>query len=423
MGAYGGTAEASKSPPNWALLADLTNDHIVDFNDLQVFVSYWPDTGQYIPSDLDRSQTVDFTDFGIFAQQWFKNNYILLEIYSDGWGNLLDTITVEKEGYISFFIEEENPYYDPPQYYAYAFREGYYTELYKFTGISFPWGISCELTVDLDPTVTGKFNGAIFMTSWFFSDDYLPNTYVNVLDVDMLTLITQFQTDEQGKFAIDPLTYGSYYFEFEVFGDEPEYHLEEVWIGQEYQDFFFPCHVQALKPNIYLYPEETIELDIDIVFPHGGQITTAIPDYNDGWHITVEPSGIIDGQFECLFYESLQPDYGQYAAGWVVAREELEDFFRNNMEQTGFNEKETDDFIEYWIPRLTEYAYYAIYPQYNDELEQMIQLEFSTQPQNVIRLIYSVRGLENNNLNVQEPIIPAFAREGFTVTEWGVILK
>jgi hypothetical protein len=97
--------------------------------------------------------------------------------------------------------------------------------------------------------------------------------------------------------------------------------------------------------------------------------------------------------------------------------------FQRRVEQTGFNEKETDDFIEYWIPRLTEHAYYAIYPQYNDELEQMIQLEFSTQPQNVIRLIYSVRGLEENNLNVQEPAIPPFVREGFTVTEWRVILK
>ena len=137
----------------------------------------------------------------------------------------------------------------------------------------------------------------------------------------------------------------------------------------------------------------------------------------------MEPSGIIDGQFEYLFYESLQPDYGQYAAGWVVIREQLEDFFRNNMGQTGFNQKEIDDFIEYWIPILTEYPYYAIYPQYRGELEEMVKLEFSAQPESLIRLIYSVRGLEDNNLNIQEPVIPPFSRDGFTVTEWGVILK
>jgi hypothetical protein len=74
MGGYGGTAQASKSPANWALLADLTNDHIVDFNDLEVFVQYWLDNGQCIPSNLNRSQYVDFADFAIFSCHWMKDN-------------------------------------------------------------------------------------------------------------------------------------------------------------------------------------------------------------------------------------------------------------------------------------------------------------------------------------------------------------
>jgi len=99
--------------------------------------------------------------------------------------------------------------------------------------------------------------------------------------------------------------------------------------------------------------------------------------------------------------------------------------FQRRVEQTGFNEKETDDFIEYWIwdSHLPEYPYYAIYPQYNDQLEDMIKLKFSTQPASLIRLIYAVRGVQDNNLSIQEPVIPPFAKEGFTVTEWGVILK
>ena len=70
MGAYGGTAEASKSPANWRNIADLTNDWVVDFNDLKVFVRHWLETGECIPSDLDRSQFVDFNDFAIFGLQW-----------------------------------------------------------------------------------------------------------------------------------------------------------------------------------------------------------------------------------------------------------------------------------------------------------------------------------------------------------------
>ena len=70
MGAYGGTAEASKTPANWRSIADLTNDGAVDINDLGVFVKYWLDTGECIPSDLNRNQSVNFVDYAVFARQW-----------------------------------------------------------------------------------------------------------------------------------------------------------------------------------------------------------------------------------------------------------------------------------------------------------------------------------------------------------------
>ncbi len=69
MGAYGGTAEASKSPANWRSIADMNNDWIVDKNDLKVFCGYWLQKGQCIPSDLNRSGSVDFKDYAIFGRQ------------------------------------------------------------------------------------------------------------------------------------------------------------------------------------------------------------------------------------------------------------------------------------------------------------------------------------------------------------------
>jgi predicted outer membrane repeat protein len=70
MGAYGGTAEASKSPPDWAALADLTNDRAVDYKDLWVFVDYWLEDGLCIPADLSHNQSADFLDFALFADKW-----------------------------------------------------------------------------------------------------------------------------------------------------------------------------------------------------------------------------------------------------------------------------------------------------------------------------------------------------------------
>lgn len=71
MGAYGGMAEASKTPADWRSIADLTNDWTVNFNDLKVFVDYWLETGQCIPSDLDRNGTVNLIDYAIFADNWW----------------------------------------------------------------------------------------------------------------------------------------------------------------------------------------------------------------------------------------------------------------------------------------------------------------------------------------------------------------
>ena len=70
MGAYGGTAEASKSPAYWRSIADMTNDWIVDSDDLKVYADYWLQTGECIPSDFDRSRSADFNDFAIFGGQW-----------------------------------------------------------------------------------------------------------------------------------------------------------------------------------------------------------------------------------------------------------------------------------------------------------------------------------------------------------------
>ncbi|MHC4637588.1 MAG: hypothetical protein ACYTBV_08815 [Planctomycetota bacterium] len=72
MGAFGGTAEASKTPPNWSLLADLNNDGIVDFTDLDQFSNKWLNSGEHLYPDLNRSGVIDFSDYALLANDWFK---------------------------------------------------------------------------------------------------------------------------------------------------------------------------------------------------------------------------------------------------------------------------------------------------------------------------------------------------------------
>jgi hypothetical protein len=70
MGAFGGTAEASMPPYDWAILGDLTNDGIVNFADLAHQAENWLSSGNEWPGDLDRNGVVDFADLALLVQDW-----------------------------------------------------------------------------------------------------------------------------------------------------------------------------------------------------------------------------------------------------------------------------------------------------------------------------------------------------------------
>jgi len=72
MGAYGGTKEASMAPYYWALLADLTNDGIVDYGDLGAQVQYWLITGNELPGDLNRDGIVNMPDLALLGGDYLK---------------------------------------------------------------------------------------------------------------------------------------------------------------------------------------------------------------------------------------------------------------------------------------------------------------------------------------------------------------
>jgi len=179
----------------------------------------------------------------------------------------------------------------------------------------------------------------------------------------------------------------------------------------------------AYKPNIYIYPTETIQLSVTLSFPLGGKILTSIPEYNTGWNVTVEPNGKIDNEYTYLFYESYQANVWQTKAGWHVTQSELTQFFTSNMAGYGFNEQEINDFLDYWIPLFKDKAYYTIYPQTNVNIDKAIKINLSKSPDKIMRLFYLVKGFDNEPLNeLEKPVIPTFERSGFYVAEWGVLL-
>ncbi len=70
MGAFGGTAEASIPPYDWALLADLTNDGLIDLTDFAYQAADWLNSADSQPSDLNRDGLIDTDDLALFVYDW-----------------------------------------------------------------------------------------------------------------------------------------------------------------------------------------------------------------------------------------------------------------------------------------------------------------------------------------------------------------
>ncbi|MCK4593276.1 carboxypeptidase regulatory-like domain-containing protein, partial [bacterium] len=202
---------------------------------------------------------------------------------------------------------------------------------------------------------------------------------------------------------------------------------EETYAFNLYTDYRLTITIEEAdgiaKPNIYIYPTEVTEVSVKLSFPAGGLVTVSDPPYGDGWRVTVTPEGTINGEHTFLFYEGRSGGAPlQRSQGWIVKREELEGFFRKNLAVTGFYEQEIEDFVEFWVPHLTDHPYFALHPQYNAIYGEIVSLDVEPEPHSLIRLAYVIEGLEEE-MELMPAEIPAFEAGGFTVHEWGVILS
>ncbi len=176
------------------------------------------------------------------------------------------------------------------------------------------------------------------------------------------------------------------------------------------------------KPAIYLYPEKETEMNVRLNVD--GKITLSDPLYDEGygWNVKAYPDGRIipnsKSVYPYLYYEADVNGVTLPKAGFVVAREKLKYQITKMMKEIGFNQKETSDFLSYWLPRLTEKPYYFVSLMSEEMINRKETLTFSQTPDTLIRARFVFEGL-NLPTFVTPLSIPRHTRSGFTVTDWG----
>lgn len=175
------------------------------------------------------------------------------------------------------------------------------------------------------------------------------------------------------------------------------------------------------KPVIYLYPEE--EINIDVKIPNI-EFTTTYPKYENGWNITAYPDGtLIDGngrEYNYLYWEGLSNNFIDMSKGFVVSKDNYIEFLEEKLDYIGLSNKESADFISYWLPYMNEFEYCQVSFQM-ENYEEQVKLDFSVAPDNELRVFVAFKGLDET-IDIEEQDLSYYAdfkRDSFVVVEWG----
>jgi hypothetical protein len=119
-----------------------------------------------------------------------------------------------------------------------------------------------------------------------------------------------------------------------------------------------------------------------------------VPDYKEGWNVFVSKEGLIENTYDYLFYETKLRKIELPKSGWLVRYDDLENWFDSHLIALGLNEKEKNQFKQYWLNELPKSNYYEIRLLEDSFLKENMDLIISPQPDTVIRLNFYFRPLQ-----------------------------
>ena len=178
------------------------------------------------------------------------------------------------------------------------------------------------------------------------------------------------------------------------------------------------------KPVIYLYPEKTMQVSVKLDIP--GFVTQSIPTYPvNGWqNITANPGGLLQYEgknYNELYYESSVAGHITPQTGVVLSTDNLSAGLGTLVTQMGLVPHERDEFVAYWIPRLSAlhmpYIFVSFFtPEQKETVDKVI---VSPAPDATIAFLAYFKGLATKKTFSALQFSPLPKRNGFTMVEWG----
>lgn len=174
------------------------------------------------------------------------------------------------------------------------------------------------------------------------------------------------------------------------------------------------------KPILYLYPKE--KTNISVKLKYSDRILTSYPKYNNGWNVTAYPNGDLydlDNQYYyALYWDEKNQTKVDFSSGFYVTKDNAILFLEEKLQVIGLNEKERNEFIMYWLPKLEKNEQSLVYFELTEERQNNNELIIEPKPDSLLRINMHIKKVDNK-VNIKEQSLPTFQRYGFVAVEWG----
>ena len=120
-----------------------------------------------------------------------------------------------------------------------------------------------------------------------------------------------------------------------------------------------------------------------------------------------------------MYYENIRTiNYKVEKEGFCVEGKDTTAFLEEKLAKLGLTEREAEEFIIYWLPKLENNKYNYIRFASKEEINTDMPLNITPSPDTTIRVLMTYKKL-NKPINVEEQIITTPERKGFVAVEWG----
>ena len=220
---------------------------------------------------------------------------------------------------------------------------------------------------------------------------------------------------------------GAYFIAIPVKKDTYQNEINVAYTNDEYNNIVKygsiqdPNNIEVKKPIIYIYPKEETKINIKLL--NSQLLTTSYPKYDNGWNVIAQPNGMlkeIEGSrnYYGLYYEGKEHNVTMKNDGFIVKGDETIKFLEDKLEILGLNEREINEFIIYWLPKLESNKYNYIRFETLEEIESYMPLEITPKPNAIIRVVMDYKPL-NEIIQIEEQKLTPQKRIGYSVIEWG----